>query len=137
MPLSNSQKFNREAWQKVLDECKPVPYQFEDFPTKKEEKVSSSINLVMSAEKFAGFLMDLQELAPDSKTKYDKNGNTIYNAETGDYEKMEIPVTERWVDVRKIRINEDGKIVVSVALSTLNNMDQLNARRERIASYQA
>lgn len=131
-------RFNREEWQKVLDECKPVPYTPQNaFITKKEEEVSSSINLIMSAEKFAAFLMDLQELAPGSKTLYDKNGNTVYDPETGDYKQTEIPVDERWVELRKVRVNAEGKFVVSVALSTLNNMDQLNARRERIASYQA
>jgi len=104
--------------------------------TKKEEPVST-FNLVMSAEKLAVYLQDLQEMAPGTKTEYDKNGNTIYNPETNEYRKVEIPLEDRWVSPGEMRVNAEGKFVVKSSSSILAEMEALNAQRARIADYQA
>lgn len=140
MPLSDKELSDKikEIYAPMLrDHLSASSIRFEQFAPKKEVKeMANTIHLVLSAEGFAKFVLDNQKMAKDSKLKVDKNGNSIYNAEIGDYETVEIPVADRWVSLGDMRINADGKYVVKVTVNTLNSMDQLNAREERIKAYE-
>lgn len=138
MPLSDTDlsKRIREIYEPLVRDSFSAPsIRFEQFASKKEEKVSSSINLVLSAEGLTTFIKDLQELAETTKYKRDNNGDRVYNDETCSYEVVEVPLEERWVNLGDIKWNGE-KFVVKTNNSVLNNMEALNARRNRVKSYE-
>lgn len=103
--------------------------------TKKEEPVST-INLVMSAEKLATYLQDLQEMATSTKYAMGDNGNYKYDEE-GHHIYIDIPLEDRWVSPGDMRVNAEGKFVVKSSSAILAKMEALSAQRARIADYQA
>ena len=144
--LYNSGKADFTATEKLLAELHApqvrqyLSYKdpFENHPHKKKEvKEPMAINLVLSLEKFVKFVQDHQAMAPDNKIKVDERGNYVYNKETGDQETIDIPLADRWVNIGKMRVNSEGKIVVEVSAATLDKMELLNARQARIEAYQS
>ncbi len=109
---------------------------FEEFATEKEEqKVSNyNVDLILSAEGLATFIADLAEMKDVQVYKRDSDGHKIVG-EDGNYVKVDVPVTERWVSPGEFKWTGE-KFVVRTNIDVLTNMEALNARRTRIASYQ-
>lgn len=141
MPLSDKELSDKikEIYAPMLREhlSAPPSLSYERFTQKKEVKeMSRTINLVLSAEGLAKYIKDLQELAPSTKRKLDERGNYVYDAETGDYLEVEIPLHDRKVEINYIRLTEDGKFAFEVSPSTFAKMEALYAQKARIAEYQ-
>lgn len=128
----------KEIYQKELEQQLKTPYMsFEQFTPKKEEtKVSNNINLILSAEGLAKYIADLQELAPSTKHKMDERGNYVFDGD-GDYVNVDIPLSDRKVEIGSIRLTEEGKFALTVSSAIFAKMEALYAQKVRIESYQA
>lgn len=138
MPLSDTDlsKRIREIYEPMVRESFSAPQlSFEQFTPKKEVEVSN-INLILSAEGLAKYIADLQELAPSTKYKMDERGTYVFDG-NGDYVNVDIPLSDRKVELGSIRLTEEGKFALTVSPATFAKMEALYAQKERIKSYEA